>query len=380
MKDMIEHFPSAKSGGKSDPQLIWSFGDSDIQLRSWETGMDAKGDCNSNPTLGMTSKSRTGTTGKAQLSTELTISAEEFEVYNIHSTPITIAFHLREFNVRVNRVVLSLILTHWPSQATVAYAESMTLDLNIRFTDPASPLYIDVEGDNSETLFVISTSEVATRAGARSTTGQQQQKIESVRKKRVREEDGDEDNDGREDNGDNNERASSRPSEPGREKPKRPMKVTQRADPTTLVHGEQTYIPSSSRHTRGSMAPPSFLQPIQSQIGHREPLFLPGSQLSIPLAASQAIKESGLGIETMDADEFIDMLEGDGEEVGFDFRSQRVGGGDPEGVGSDAMMEQENGRGGEDSFDVIEEMEMGATQIDTAGSKVCPLYCLDRKN
>ena len=82
----------------------------------------------------------------------------------------------------------------------------------------------------------------------------------------------------------------------------------------------------------------------------------------------------------MDADEFIDMLEGDGEEVGFDFRSQRVGGGDPEGVGSDAMMEQENGRGGEDSFDVIEEMEMGATQIDTAGSKVCPLYCLDRKN
>lgn len=44
MKDMIEHFPSAKGGGKSDPQLIWGFGDSDIQLKSWETGVDSKGE------------------------------------------------------------------------------------------------------------------------------------------------------------------------------------------------------------------------------------------------------------------------------------------------------------------------------------------------
>jgi cell cycle checkpoint control protein RAD9A len=37
--------------------------------------------------------------GKAQLATELTISSEEFDVYNIYATPTTIAFHLREFNV-----------------------------------------------------------------------------------------------------------------------------------------------------------------------------------------------------------------------------------------------------------------------------------------
>ena len=36
---------------------------------------------------------------KTQLSTELTISAEEFDVYNIFALPTTIAFHLREFNV-----------------------------------------------------------------------------------------------------------------------------------------------------------------------------------------------------------------------------------------------------------------------------------------
>jgi cell cycle checkpoint control protein RAD9A len=42
VKDMIEHFPFAK-GGKSDPQLIWSFGDSEVQLKSCETSIDSKG-------------------------------------------------------------------------------------------------------------------------------------------------------------------------------------------------------------------------------------------------------------------------------------------------------------------------------------------------
>jgi hypothetical protein len=34
-----------------------------------------------------------------QLATELTISADEFENYDIFATPISLAFHLREFNV-----------------------------------------------------------------------------------------------------------------------------------------------------------------------------------------------------------------------------------------------------------------------------------------
>lgn len=37
--------------------------------------------------------------GKAQLSTELTISADEFDVYDVYATPTIISFHLREFNV-----------------------------------------------------------------------------------------------------------------------------------------------------------------------------------------------------------------------------------------------------------------------------------------
>ncbi|KAF7376107.1 hypothetical protein MSAN_00025500 [Mycena sanguinolenta] len=121
LREMIEHFPVAK-GARSDPQLIWNFGESEVEVKSYESSLDSK--------------------GKAQLATELTISAEEFDLYDLYSTPTTIAFHLREFN------------------ATIAFAESMSLALELRFTDPAAPLFIDVEDDNADTLFVISTSQV----------------------------------------------------------------------------------------------------------------------------------------------------------------------------------------------------------------------------
>lgn len=42
VKDMIEHFPLAR-GAKSDPQLIWSFGESEVELRSLESSLDSKG-------------------------------------------------------------------------------------------------------------------------------------------------------------------------------------------------------------------------------------------------------------------------------------------------------------------------------------------------
>lgn len=42
LKDMIEHFPLAR-GVASDPQLIWSFGDVEVELRSLESSSDTKG-------------------------------------------------------------------------------------------------------------------------------------------------------------------------------------------------------------------------------------------------------------------------------------------------------------------------------------------------
>lgn len=57
--------------------------------------------------------------GRAQLATELTISADEFDVYEIAEPPIIIAFHLREFNVCppaplccISKLTEALVLGH----------------------------------------------------------------------------------------------------------------------------------------------------------------------------------------------------------------------------------------------------------------------------
>jgi cell cycle checkpoint control protein RAD9A len=42
LKDIIEHFPSVK-GNKGDPQLVWSFGESEVQIKSLGTSFDTKG-------------------------------------------------------------------------------------------------------------------------------------------------------------------------------------------------------------------------------------------------------------------------------------------------------------------------------------------------
>ncbi|KAH9004572.1 Rad9-domain-containing protein [Lactarius hatsudake] len=119
IREMIDHFSSTR--GKADPQLTWVFDDTEVHVRSLENSLDSKG---------------------GQLSTELTISADEFENYDIFATPISLAFHLREFN------------------ATIAYAESMAAILDVRFTDPTAALYVDVLSDGIEGLFAMSTSRV----------------------------------------------------------------------------------------------------------------------------------------------------------------------------------------------------------------------------
>ena len=42
IKSLLEHFPFGK-GAKSDPQLIWNFGEDEVQLRSLESSVDSKG-------------------------------------------------------------------------------------------------------------------------------------------------------------------------------------------------------------------------------------------------------------------------------------------------------------------------------------------------
>ncbi|KAF7315398.1 hypothetical protein MIND_00054500 [Mycena indigotica] len=254
LKDMIEHFPVPK-GTRSDPQLIWNFGEAEVEVKSYESSLETR--------------------GRLELSTELKISAEEFDLYDIYVAPITIAFHLREFN------------------ATIAFAESMSLPLGLRFTDPAAPLFIDVEGDNSETLFVISTSQVP---GAPAPT---QASINS--RKRNREE---------------TPRESTRM--------RKSMKAVQRSDAASVAHSEADRASRSQSTTRtalsASMPPPPPPQPSfgnrdgdidmdEPSVVEREPLFLPASS-QMSQAELEVLKETGLGIENMSAAE-LDMMLGE---------------------------------------------------------------------
>ncbi|EMD39207.1 hypothetical protein CERSUDRAFT_104454 [Gelatoporia subvermispora B] len=353
LKDMLDHFPSTK-GARGDSQLVWSFGDTDVQVRSFESDMK----------------------GSSQLATELTISVDEFDQYDVYPTPLTVAFHLREFN------------------ATIAFAEGGSVPLALRFTDAASPLFIELPDDPTETLFVLATTHApggssqahsdrstrrppaprpvveragssrsgtgsAQRAGSRGSDGAVAAGPRDKGKKRAREEDlyATPELDVGANMGGEEWTAPQTPMRP------RPRPTARRAaEPDADVGGGE------------SMFPPSFVNAYTStpQQGQKEPLFLPSSQLSqLPPASQAAILESGLGIEHMSAREFEEMLEGDGEEVLFDDSPVKDGpGGGPEEDGVDDGMERE------DSLDIMEEdgTQMDPTQPSRDTKAFRPLF------
>ena len=182
----------------------------------------------------------------------------------------------------------------------------MSLSLDLRFTDPAAPLFIDIEGDATETLFVISTSQAEGVPTATQTNNSSP--LNSNLKKRER------------------EWTSSQTS-----RIKKPMKVVQPTGPEGLIDGSSA---RSESRAPGSIPPPSVIPRISfSQISHPhgdnhndslerkgEPLFLPSSQMSA--ADEELLRSTNLDIETMNAQELTDMLKGEGEEVDFSYVSQ----------------------------------------------------------
>lgn len=271
MQGIMSHFPSR---GKGDHQLIWQFDGTEVQLRSLESAIDSK--------------------GKPQLSTELTLKAGEFETYAMLNYPAVVGWYLKEFN------------------ATIAYAEAMSLSLEMRFTDPGDPLFIDADMDDIDTLFVLATF-VPQGASATPSTAPNQAR------QRAREA----------------AAASSDPSNNVRKRArdvqetprnKRPIKVVQRVDANEYEVGRAASVARSESHVPDSQ--PAFstpLPPISSVApSHRfelhdedmmppppmptEPLFLPATQLS------QAEMDA-LGLEDGNID-LMAMLEDDGEEIG----------------------------------------------------------------
>ncbi|KAI8996525.1 Rad9-domain-containing protein [Trametes punicea] len=367
VRNMLEHFPFGK-GSKTDPQLIWNFRDSEVQLRSLESAVDAK--------------------GRAHLMTELTISADEFDEYELQDTPMTIAFHLREFN------------------ATIAFAEASQLPLEIRFTDPHAPLYIDVGGDIADTLFVIAASQLQSISPHNSQARQNSAGAQVKGKKRALEDD---DQDG-------HARVAEQERARGThvKRPAKPMKVVHRADHASIAREMHVEPPAHEPQPSWAVLTATqrqFQEPFDGQgalpsqpsygdardlsqrvaSAGKEPLFLPGSQLSqLPPAAEAAIIESGLGIEHMTAEEFEEMLEGDAEEVEFGTQRSHLPSGTEDGSAdnADAVRGEEQdwqidedmdfmnvGYGQRrDSFELIDDVEMEPTQ-NKVGMKVFrPLF------
>ncbi|KAF8507795.1 Rad9-domain-containing protein [Hysterangium stoloniferum] len=255
LKDIIEHFPQSK-GAKSDPQLVWLFATNDVKVKTLR--------------------------GQSQISTEITMSADEFDSYQISEPPVSLGFLLREFN------------------ATISLADSLSVALDLRFTQASSPIVIEFDTDSleSEYLFVISTTDSVYDPSMQSTSANL--------RKRVRE------------GGDKEEQNSpSLESEPRATKKKSqpaafrtnsaaqsqvvaPAPISQRAAPQDA----QSQLDLGGQSLSATGAPTV-----------REPLFMPGaSQLSN--ADLDILRGSGLGIEHMDYEEFEQMMEAEGEEVG----------------------------------------------------------------
>ena len=245
----------------------------------------------------------------------------------------------------------------------------MALTLEMRFTEPALPLFIDVEADTFECLFVLSTNQVA---GATQSTNTTQASTTSNRKR------------GADDTTHETPRM------------KRPMKAVQPA-PTPSARSanssrSQSRPPSALKPTASAGPSNPFSQPPLAESTHRdmppppvplkawsqvakeeprsdeEPLFLPCSQLS--QKEIEVLRSTGLGIEAMNEQELADMLEGEGEEVDFFQPQHRY-------TDLGNQMEVDQLEGGQDSFDLVD--EFSATQSSEAQSKVSPLISSCRR-
>lgn len=232
--------------------------------------------------------------------------------------------------------------------------------LEVRFTDPAAALYVNVQSDGIESLFAMSTNSVpGAPAPPAAAVPSQTRSAGSSGPVQGR-------------------AAHKRPREEATARHRTPAKVVQRVAPAALARrspGARLSTPSQPPAVRRSSLAVS--QP------REESLFLPGSQMSA--ADKEALHASGLG--DMDADEFHAMMEDEGEEVGLnldpsDFLTLSVSPPPPPPPPlplslSPAPQSDLGGQGegqGVGSFEDDIEFDMGPTQSDESG-KVCPPPC-----
>jgi cell cycle checkpoint control protein RAD9A len=223
--------------------------------------------------------------------------------------------------------------------------------LNVRFTDPAAALYVNVQSDSIESLFAMSTSRVpGAPEPPEGTVPRQTRSAEPSGSAQGR-------------------RSNKRPSDETNMRRRTPAKVVQRVTPPALARRTSGAQPSAPSHAPARQQPS---QPIRHP--REEPLFLPVSQMSA--ADKEALHASGLG--DMDVDEFNAMMEDDGEEVGLNLDPPLADAPVPSVLPMspspvlDLDLDEEQGHGqGVNRFEDDIESEMGPTQSDESG-KVCP--------
>jgi cell cycle checkpoint control protein RAD9A len=211
--------------------------------------------------------------------------------------------------------------------------------LDVRFTDPAAALHVEVQNDSIESLFAMSTSRVPGAPAPPAAAVYSQARPTGS-------------------SGSAQAPARKRPREDSAPRHRTPAKVVERVEPSTLPrHRQAAPPPPAHSHASGARLP-SF----PARRTPEEPLFLPESQMSA--ADKEALHASGLG--DMDADEFNAMMEDEGEEVGVSLDHSSVPPPDLD------LDERGHGQNVDLFEDDIEESEMGPTQSDENG-KVMPL-------
>lgn len=235
------------------------------------------------------------------------------------------------------------------SQASISYADQSSIQsVDLRFTDPAAPLFGRCESLDCEMLFIISTMQIRGEdipgTAQRKASQRENATANGEAKKRAREDDTNDAHSQTRLRSQAQTQAQQPPNGTARsvvggnvDARRRPMKVVQRSDApgATAASISASFAQRGSDNTQANTQTRSQTQlegnthanlinrarvadPPSHALNYRpndnEPLFLP-SQHSV--AADEALREAGLGLEEMNENEILEMLEGDGEEVGF---------------------------------------------------------------
>ena len=223
--------------------------------------------------------------------------------------------------------------------------------LDVRFTDPAAALYVNVQSDSIESLFAMSTSRVPGMPAPPAAAVPSQAHSAGS-------------------SGSAQGRAQKRPREDSAARHRAPAKVVERVEPSTLSRRRPVGPPPMPLHASGAPGLPS----LPTRQHPEEPLFLPGSQMSA--ADREALHASGLG--DMDADEFNAMMEDEGEEVGINLEASNLPApslqSPPPPPPPAPVPDLDEGGHGQnlDLFEDDIESEMGPTQSDENGKVMCP--------